>query len=78
MDDGELPMPKDKYVTLIHLCVELGPFRGREDEQIEGITISLPLSAVLAQVQYVGTGLVYELFVNTNIKLRNIDYKTKI
>nr|XP_027230559.1 uncharacterized protein LOC113822215 [Penaeus vannamei] len=51
MDEGELPLPIDDYI-LIRLCVEFGPFvfRGREYEQIQGLAMGSPLSAVLAQL----------------------------
>ncbi|XP_069971546.1 uncharacterized protein [Penaeus vannamei] len=52
MDEGELPLQINDYIRLIHLCVEFGPFefRGREYEQIQGLAMGSPLSAVLAQL----------------------------
>jgi len=52
MDQNELPLQIDDYIELIRLCVEFGPFefRGREYEQIQGLAMGSPLSAVLAQL----------------------------
>lgn len=51
-DEGELPLLIDDYITLIRLCVEYGPFdfQGREYEQIQGLELGSPLSAVLVQI----------------------------
>lgn len=50
LDEGELPLPITG--TLVRLCGESGPmeFRGRGYEQIQGLAMNLPFSAVLAQL----------------------------
>ncbi|XP_069982900.1 uncharacterized protein [Penaeus vannamei] len=52
VDEDELQLQLDDYIELIRLCVEFGPFefRGREYEQIQGLAMGSPLSAVLAQL----------------------------
>ena len=52
MNEEQLPLPRDDYVALIRLCVEFGPFEfmGQEYEQIQGLAMGSPLSAVMAQL----------------------------
>ena len=52
MTDEQLPLPRDDYVKLIDLCVRFGPFEfmGQEYEQVQGLAMGSPLSAVMAQL----------------------------
>ena len=48
--DDDLPMPKEDFMKLIHLCVSFNVFQfdGKEYEQVKGLAMGSPLSAVLA------------------------------
>ena len=50
INDEDLPMPKDDFIALVELCVRYGVFQfdGVEYEQIEGLGMGSPLSAVCA------------------------------
>ena len=52
MTDEQLPLPRDDYMELIGLCVRFGPFEfmGQEYEQLQGLAMGSPLSAVMAQL----------------------------
>ena len=52
MEEDQLPLPREDYLALIRLCLEFGPFEfyGQEYEQIQGLAMGSPLSAVLAQL----------------------------
>ncbi|XP_069989501.1 uncharacterized protein [Penaeus vannamei] len=48
--DDELPLPKHHFISLVKLCVDFGffEFAGEEYQQISGLAMGSPLSAVLA------------------------------
>jgi hypothetical protein len=50
MVDDELPLPKHHFISLVKLCVDFGffEFAGDEYQQISGLAMGSPLSAVLA------------------------------
>ena len=50
MADEDLPLPKTDFVRLVELCVRYGVFQFNdiEYEQVEGLSMGSPLSAVLA------------------------------
>ena len=50
MTDNDLPLPRRDFIKLVELCVRYGVFEfdGVEYEQIEGLAMGSPLSAVLA------------------------------
>ena len=50
MADDDLPLPRDDFIKLVELCVRYGVFEfdGVEYEQVEGLSMGSPLSAVLA------------------------------
>ena len=50
MADDDMPLPKDDFLRLVELCVRYGVFEfdGVEYEQVEGLAMGSPLSAVLA------------------------------
>ncbi|XP_069988479.1 uncharacterized protein [Penaeus vannamei] len=48
--DGELPLPKHHFISFVKLCVDFGffEFAGEENQEISGLAMGSPLSAVLA------------------------------
>ena len=50
LDDDVIPLPKDDFLSLVEMCVRFGSFsfESMEFEQVDGLAMGSPLSAVLA------------------------------